>query len=126
LKKLLKEKAFYFYNSIESYTEEKAFSLEEFLKKVKEIESKSLEFHLYRRDFEKWIREVLDYDYLAEEMTKIKKLNLRGEPLRTQIISTVSNFLEIQKYPPPPEEHTYELKMEKRLKRMLKKQKKNS
>lgn len=119
MKKLLKEKSFHFFTSLSNYAGKDASSLEEFLEKVKEIDSKSLEFHLYRRDFEKWISEVLDYDYLAEEMTKIKKLNLRGESLRTQIIKTVSNFLEIQKYPPPPEEHTYELKMEQRLKSIL-------
>jgi len=30
----------------------------------------------------------------------------------------------LKQLPPPPEEHTYELKMEKRLKRMLEEQKK--
>lgn len=128
LKKVPKEKRFRFYTSVGEYTRVDAFSLEEFLEKVRAIDSKSLEFHLYRQDFEKWFKEVLKVEYLAEEMNKIKKLNLKGEQLRTQILKPVINFLEIQKYPSPPEEHIHELKMEKHLKSMLdelkKKQKK--
>ncbi len=107
------------------------------MEKVKEIDSKSLEFHLNRGDFKKWIREVWNYKELAEKISKIEKLNLKGEQLRTQIYKAVSNFLEFQKrekaaktnieeylkkLPPPPEEHTYELKMERRLKHMLEEQ----
>ena len=128
LKKVPKEKLFRFFTSVGEYTREDASSLEEFLEKVRVIDSKSLEFHLYRQEFEKWFKEVLNFEYLAEEMNKIKKLNLRGEQLRTQILKPIINFLEIQKYPPPPEEHTNELKMEKHLKSVLdelkKKQKK--
>ncbi len=96
-----------------------------------------MEFHLNRGDFKKWIREVWNYKELAEKISKIEKLNLKGEQLRTQIYKAVSNFLEFQKrekaaktnieeylkkLPPPPEEHTYELKMERRLKHMLEEQ----
>ena len=124
LNKVLKEKLFRFFTSASEYTGEDASSLEEFLEKVRVIDSKSLEFHLYRQDFETWFKEALNLEYLAEEMQKIKKLNLRGEELRTQMIKPITNFLEIQKYPPPPEEHAYELKMEKRLKSMLEESKK--
>lgn len=144
MRKVPKEKAFYFFTSIGNYTGESA-SVEDFLEKIKEIDSKSLEFHLYRGDFEKWIREVWGYEELAEKISKIEKLNLKREQLCAQIYNTVSNFLEIRKrekqkkkekvekmdtkeylkkLPPPPEEHTYELKMEKRLKGMLEEQEK--
>ena len=97
MKKVPKEKAFYFFTSIGNYIGENASSLEEFLKKVKEIDSKSLEFHIYRGDFEKWIREGCAYEELAEKMSKIEKLNLKREPLRTHIYNTISNFLETRK-----------------------------
>ena len=97
MKKVPKEKAFYFFTSIDNYTGENASSPEEFLEKVKEIDSKSLEFHLHRGDFEKWVREVWGYEELAEKMTKTEKLNLKGEPLRTHIYNTISDFLEIRK-----------------------------
>ena len=123
MKKVSKEKLFRFYTSVDEYTKEDASSLEEFIEKVRVIDSKSLEFHLYRQDFEKWFKEVLNFEFLAEEMQKIKKLNLRGEPLRTQMLKPITTFLEIQKYPAPPEEHAYELKMEKHLKSILDKKK---
>jgi len=88
-----KEKAFYFFTSIGNYTGEKAQSLEEFLEKVKQIDVKSLEFHLYRGDFERWIREVLGIKELAEKMDEIQKLNLKGETLRTLIYETSSKYL---------------------------------
>jgi len=97
LKKVPKENAFYFFTSIGNYIGENASSLEEFLEKVKDIDSKSLEFHIYRGDFEKWIREVWGYKELAEKMSKTEKLKLRGKPLRTHIYNTISNFLEIRK-----------------------------
>ena len=93
MRKVSKEKAFYFFTSIGNYTGEKAHSLEEFLEKIKEVDIKSLEFHLYRGDFERWIREVLGIKELAEKMDEIQKLNLRGETLRTLIYETGSKFL---------------------------------
>ena len=93
MRKASKEKAFYFFTSIGNYTGEKARSLEEFLEKIKEIDIKSLEFHLYRGDFERWIREVLGIKELAEKMDEIQKLNLKGETLRTLIYETSSKFL---------------------------------
>ena len=54
MKKVSKEKLFRFYTSVDEYTKEDASSLEEFIEKVRVIDSKSLEFHLYRQDFEKW------------------------------------------------------------------------
>lgn len=113
---------------------------------MKEIDSQSLEFHLYREDFQRWIRDVLANEELAEELHKITRLNLKGESLRTKIYNTALNFAVrkkkrqrgkatlktetpsveeyLKEYPPPPEEHAYELKMEKHIKRLLDEQKK--
>jgi hypothetical protein len=63
LKSVPREKAFYFFTSIGNYTGESASSLKEFMEKINEVNVKSLEFHLYRGDFEKWIDEVLEDDY---------------------------------------------------------------
>jgi hypothetical protein len=97
LKRVPREKAFYFFTSIGNYTGENASSLEEFLEKVKEVDSKSLEFHLYRGDFKRWIKDVLGYEELAEKISETQKLDLKGEPLRAHIYNIVSNFLEVQK-----------------------------
>jgi len=80
-----REKAFYFFTSIGNYTGESASSLKEFMEKINEVNVKSLEFHLYRGDFEKWIAEVLEDKELAEEIRKIQKFNLVGDALRKQL-----------------------------------------
>jgi hypothetical protein len=54
-RRLPREKDFYFFTAVGNYAGESATSFEEFLEKIKKIEIKSLEFHLYRGDFEKWI-----------------------------------------------------------------------
>jgi len=93
LKTVPREKAFYFFTSIGNYTGKSASSLKEFMEKINEVNVKSLEFHLYRGDFEKWINEVLEDAYLAEEIVKLKRANLTGENLRNQLYTTVAREL---------------------------------
>lgn len=90
LRKLSRENAFYFFTSIGNYTGENAASLEEFGKKIREVNVKSLEFHFYRDDFEKWIAEVLEDGELAEEIKTLKNLKPVGNSLRGQLHLIVS------------------------------------
>lgn len=90
LRTLPREKAFYFFTSVGNYTGESAASLKEFLKKINEVNVKSLEFHFYRRDFEKWMDKTLEDKELAEEIQKLQKLGLTGDELRIQLYTTVS------------------------------------
>ncbi len=94
LRKLARKNAFYFFTSIGNYTGENASSLEEFLKKIKEVNVKSLEFHLYRGDFEKWAAETLEDKELAEKIRSLKSLNPTGNSLRDQLYLTVSRRYE--------------------------------
>jgi tRNA acetyltransferase TAN1 len=99
LKKVPKEKAFYFFRSIGTYTGEKASSPSEFLERIKEIDYESLDFHLYRGDFQKWFRDVWRFDELADKIAEKEEENLKGELLRVQIIDLVSNFLATSREP---------------------------
>lgn len=90
LRKVLREEAFYFFSSIGNYIGESAASLEEFMKKIGEVDTKSLEFHLYRGDFEKWVAEVLGDQKLAEEIGNLRNMKLSAEALRDQLYLTVS------------------------------------
>jgi len=90
LRTLPREKAFYFFTSIGNYTGESAASLKEFTEKINKVNMKSLEFHLYRGDFEKWITEVLEDKRLAEDISRLQKTNLLGEHLRNQLYAIVS------------------------------------
>jgi hypothetical protein len=89
-----RENAFYFFTSIGNYTGESATSMEEFVKRVKEVDVKSLEFHLYRGDFEKWVAETLEDEDLAEKVRSLKSLNPTGSSLRNQLYLIVSKRYE--------------------------------
>jgi len=88
-----REKAFYFFTSIGNYTGLSASSLREFTERIGEINVKSLEFHLYRGDFERWIAEVLEDNELAGEIRRLQKSNLMGDALRSQLNIVVSRRL---------------------------------
>jgi hypothetical protein len=69
-------------------------SLKEFANKIKEVKIASLEFHLYRGDFEKWTDEVLEDTILTERIGAVKLLEPVGNTLRDQLHFTVSKRLE--------------------------------
>jgi hypothetical protein len=89
-KELPKQSAFYFFTSIGNYTGESATSIEEFLKKIEHIDIKSIEFHFYRSDFEKWVAETIGDKELAEQIKKLQDQNLTGEKLRNQLHLIIS------------------------------------
>jgi hypothetical protein len=57
------------------------------------VEAKSLEFHLYRRDFERWIRDVIKAPLLAEEVATLRKRMLKGDEIRPALIKVVEDWL---------------------------------
>ena len=65
----------------------------------------------------------------TKESIKMRECDMAGKEKRQRKPKTVKTT-DIEEYlkqlPPPPEEHTYELKMEKRLKRMLEEQEKKT
>jgi len=90
LRNLSREKAFYFFTSIGNYTGQNATSLGEFMQKIREIDIKSLEFHLYREDFEKWIAQTLGDARLAAEIRNLRLRKVVGDVLRGQLYNVVS------------------------------------
>jgi len=78
---------FHFYMAIGQPTSFAAKSLLDFYGIVKQVDAVSLEFHLYRGDFENWVRTALNDAAFAEELAKLKKLGLKGERLRKAIIN---------------------------------------
>jgi len=85
--------AFLFFTDIGQYTGEFAPCLANFLEKSERIPLKSIEFHFEREDFERWIRETLSDECLADEMCKIDR-TIRGEELRAAIQTIVEKRLE--------------------------------
>jgi predicted transcriptional regulator len=81
--------AFHFYIAIGHSTGQVAKSLAEFCDFLKTVDVRSIEFHLPRGDFEKWIKEVLSDIDLSTKIAEIKKLGLKGEELRKKLYETV-------------------------------------
>lgn len=90
LRVLPREKAFYFFTSIRNHTGQSADSLEEFIEKILVVDTKSLEFHLYRGDFESWIAGALEDNELASKIKRLKELKPKGTDLRDRLYLIVS------------------------------------
>jgi len=69
---------FHFCIDVGDYTGISAASYEDFLTSIKQVNGKSLSFHVKRGDFERWVLDVLKDEKLAKEMGKLKKQKLRG------------------------------------------------
>ena len=74
-------------------------SLEDFAAKIREVETSSLEFHLYRGDFEKWADEVLEDSELTKRISAVKLLEPVGNALRDQLDFVVTKRLDELKNP---------------------------
>jgi predicted transcriptional regulator len=81
-----KDMEFHFYMAIGLPTSFTAKSLIEFCEIVKQVPVGSLEFHLYRGDFENWIKTVFNDTALAEELASIKNAKSKGKNLRKGIL----------------------------------------
>jgi hypothetical protein len=99
LRKLPRDKSFYFFTSIGNYTGEWAASLEDFVKKIPNLDVKSLEFHLYRGDFEKWVGETLEDNTLVYKIKQLKALKPIGIDLRDRLYLIVFKHFESVKKP---------------------------
>jgi len=75
--------AFYFYENIGRSTGKCAKNLMDFLKTVNMIKLESLQFHLERKDFQKWFKETLGDHQLAERMENVPIT--KGEELRARV-----------------------------------------
>jgi len=100
LRTVPREEAFYFFTSIGNYTGQSAASLDEFLQKIKDVNIKSIEFHVYREDFEKWISQTLGDVKLADEVKGLRNLKIAGNSLRDRLYFTVSRRLKDLKTTP--------------------------
>lgn len=103
LRTLPRDKAFYFFTSIGNYTGESASSLKEFARKILDVNVKSLEFHLYRGDFERWIADALEDNELARKIRQLKELKALGIDLRDRLYLIVTKHYDSLKRPRPPQ-----------------------
>ena len=84
LRELPQDQAFYFYRDVEEPTGTSANSLVEFTDSIKTIEVASLEFHMNRGDFEKWVT-MLGDETLSQQIAHLKQENFHGDKLRKRL-----------------------------------------
>jgi hypothetical protein len=86
------QEAFRFYTGIGYYTGQAATSLEDFAETLKTVDTRAIDFHMERRDFEKWVTGVFGDEELAQRINQ--RASLRGEDLRKELGAVVKNRLE--------------------------------
>jgi len=89
---------FSFYSGLDRPLGVQAHSLLEFLEAVRKVEVGSLEFHLERGDFERWIREVLGLAFLSSRISSLRKEGVKGEELRKRLVGVLEEWLRIHTY----------------------------
>jgi hypothetical protein len=93
LRKVGNTEAFYFSRAFDAFTGQKANSLEEFKQKIMEVDVKCLEFHLSRKDLEKWIKLTIGDFQLSGDLRTLREQKLIGETLRNRLSLLVSKRL---------------------------------
>jgi hypothetical protein len=86
------EKGFHFFNGSGNYEGETATSLVTFEFILESVNIDSLRYHMGRGDFQKWIREVLGDDALADKIDNINP-ELPDQDLRSELVNAVNEDL---------------------------------
>jgi hypothetical protein len=101
------EKGFHFYTAPGNFTGETATSLDTFEKKLQIIPADSVNFHLQRGDFQKWIEDTLGDDELAKRVS-LAKLALPVEDLRKELLAIMqTRITELRRELPHHLRHTH-------------------
>jgi len=103
LRKVTEQEGFRFYTAIGEPTGETAVSLADFAEKLDNVDVRSVNFHYPRKDFEKWITDVIGDADLASRLSMVSQIHtgIKGEALRNHIIRVVKVRLsEIKPQPP--------------------------
>jgi len=86
------EKAFYFYIGFGQYTGLLASTVEGFIDGLEKVPVESIEFHAKRRDFERWTRDVMASNELADSIEDLRRMAVTGEELRKGIIEVTTQW----------------------------------
>lgn len=70
----------------ENFTGVLAWSLRGFVKALKKVDSRAVDFHNMQGDFESWVDQSLQDKVLARQLGIIRRSNLKGEELRKAVI----------------------------------------
>ena len=83
LRKAPNQEGFYFSRGIGDYTGQVAMSLADFGEMLQTVDSKSIDFHMGRKDFENWVRNIFGDEELADSISRRRVF--QGENLRKEL-----------------------------------------
>ncbi len=83
------DKAFSFYVGVDKPLGFSAHSVEELYRLIKQVTSDALDFHVYRGDFENWLRDVVGERELALDVSGLRAASLHGEDLRKGLLKAI-------------------------------------
>ena len=89
LRRLPVGKGFTFFDDFARPTKLTVQSLSEFCSALKTKDAKSIRFHVERGDFERWLRQIVGDDKLADKIASISEKKLSGEKLRKRVLNAV-------------------------------------
>ena len=92
LRKVPNQEGFYFARGIGDYTGQVATCLADFAEILLTVDSKSVEFHMERRDFERWIRNVFGDEELAQNVSRT--VSLLSENHRNELVLIATKRLD--------------------------------
>lgn len=84
---------FYTGSGKEHFTGVMSWSLKGFVKALKIVDVKALEFHCSQGDFEPWAEHSLKDEVLSQRLSKAKTAELNGEELRKALVTTAEKRL---------------------------------
>ena len=92
------ESGFHFYTEQGKYTGITACSVVEFTEKLQTVPIQSVTFHFQRQDFQKWFKNTIGDEELAQRIDQIKA-RPQEEHLRNELSQTVQNRIAELQHP---------------------------
>jgi len=93
MRAITRHEGFHFFKEQGDSTGKIATSLVDFAKKLEALDVRSVNFHFKRRDFEKWIRNIIGDTEVSTNISRIRE-DSHGEKLRNELLQIVRGRLE--------------------------------
>jgi hypothetical protein len=93
LGKLPFQEGFHFCLEGGNYTGITATSIHEFTEKLQTIDQNSIDFHMQRKDFQKWIKNEFCDKELPKEIDHIHEEKVADKILRQELLDTINAYI---------------------------------
>ncbi|MGD6811071.1 MAG: DUF5752 family protein [Candidatus Bathyarchaeia archaeon] len=87
------EEGFHFCLEGGNYTGITATSIHEFTEKLRTIDQNSIDFHMQRKDFQKWIQNEFCNKDLPKKIDQINQEKIAEEQVRQELLETINAYI---------------------------------